>query len=184
MDPVVVRRAANQGNLTEAYCYRLLQGLSVTVRSKHCGSLQAGVSERVECFYRWMVEYKPEFVDCQTTVWSDTDRIAWTRDFRAVINGQLFLVDIKCATPQKDWPLYLGCGLSYDEDGADHAAILQLNPKMSKKGYKFREWKGPQLKAWWRLAVDRWRSDRDFNRLRGELGFDSEAMGFETEDND
>lgn len=181
-----LRRAAWRGKLVEDYCYRLLRGERVTVRAKHCGSLQADVAARVEAFYRWMVQVNPVYVDHQTIVWSARDRIAWTRDLRVRINGVLWLVDIKCTSlPAKDWPLQLGCGLAYDEDGCSHAAILQLKPSMSKKGYKFRDaWKGPQLVNWWERAVERWQSERDFNYLKSELGFDSEAFGLETEDDE
>jgi hypothetical protein len=183
-DPAVVLRAAHRGKLVEDYCYRLIQGQSVTVRAKHCGSLQADVAERVEAFWRWMDRYKPVYVDHQSMVWNEQDRICWTRDLRVLIKGELYLVDIKCTSqPAKDWPLQLGCGLSYDEDGCNRAAILQLKPKMNKDGFKFRdEWRPDTLKAWWRVAVERWHSNYRFNRLKNELGFDTEAFGLETED--
>ncbi len=57
-----------------------------------------------------------------------------------------------------------------------------MKPGMNKDGYKFREYNGRQVKEQYRRAVDRWRSNRDFNLLRAELGFDSEAQGFEVED--
>jgi hypothetical protein len=186
VDPSVILRAANRGKLVEEYCYRLIQGQGVTVRAKHCGSLQPDVAERVEAFSRWMTKYKPEYVDHQTMVWSEVDRVCWTRDLRVRIGGKLYLLDVKCTSqPAKDWPLQLGCGLSYDEDGCEHAAILQLKPSMNKDGYKFRDgWKGETLKSWWRRAVARWHSIYDFARLKSELGFDSETFGFETETND
>jgi hypothetical protein len=183
-DPSIVLRAAHRGKLTEDYCYRLLTGSRVTVRARHCGSLQEGVSERVQGFYNWMVKMKPEYVDHQSIVWSHEDRVAWTRDLRVRINGRLYLVDIKCTSkPEKDWPLQLGCGLSYDEDDCDNAAILHLNPRLNKDGYRFIDkWSGRQLKAWWKRSVTRWHSNRDFEGLKAELGFESEALGFETED--
>lgn len=179
----VIHNAACRGKLTEEFCYRLLQGKSVTVRARHTGSLQKDVSVRVEAFYRWAQEEKPTFVDCQSFVWSEEDRIAWQRDLRVIVRDRLTLVDIKCTSkPEKDWPLQIGCGLAYDEDGANHGGILHLNPKLNKKGYKFREYNGEQVKSWWRRIVKRWHSDYDFKRLKGELGFDTEATGFETED--
>ncbi len=184
VDPLVILNAANRGKLTEGYCYDLLQGKPVTVRAKHCGSLHEGVAERAKAFLRWKEKYQPEYVDHQSFVWSEEDRVCWIRDFRAIINGQLTLVDIKCTSqPAKDWPLHLGCGLSYDEDGCNNAAILHLNPSLNKAGYRFIEkWPGHQLKSMWRRAVARWHSNYDFNRLINELGFDSEALGFETEE--
>jgi|GEM_PF-2415717 len=179
----VIRNAACRGKLTENYCYQLIQGRPVTIRSRHCGSLQEGVSERVQAFHRWMQKYKPEYVDHHGIVFSETDRVAWERDLRVLINGRLTLIDIKCTSkPEKDWPLQIGCGLSYDEDGAEQAAILHLNPTLNKDGYRFlNKWKPAQLRNWWARTVDRWRSNRDFNDLRNELGFDSEAFGFEAE---
>lgn len=184
-DPSVIQRAACRGKLTEQYCYRLLQGKPVTVRDKHCGSLREDVAVRVEAFYRWMVRTKPEFVDCQTFAWSEQDRICWQRDLRVIIDGRLTLVDVKCTSKaEKDWPLQIGCGLSYDEDGAERGGVLHLNPRLNKDGFKFREYNADSVKGWWRRAADRWRSNRDFNLLRAELGFDSEAIGFEVEDGD
>ncbi len=183
--PGVLERAACRGKLTELYCYRLLQGKSVVIRSKHCGSLQKDVSDRVQAFYRWTQKVKPVFVDKESYVWSADDRICWKRDFRAIIGGRLTLVDIKCTSkPEKDWPLQIGCGLSYDEDGAEYGGILHLKPSLNRDGYKWRPCNGPQVKRWWKRAVERWQSNRDFQLLRNELGFDSEEFGFEVEDDD
>lgn len=182
-DLSVIQRAAHRGKLTEDYCYRLIQGKSVTVRAKHCGSLQAGVSQRAEAFFRWMQKYSPEYVDSQTFVWSEEDRIAWQRDLRVRVNGRLTLVDIKCTSrPEKDWPLQIGCGLSYDQDGCSRGGILHLNPKLNKSGYRFIEYDPERVKQWWARAVDRWRSNYDFNRLKAEMGFDADATGFELDE--
>lgn len=180
----IIYNAACRGKLTEQYGYRLIQGFPVTIRAKHTGSLQADVSERVQAIYRWMQKYNPQYVDSQSFVWNAQDRVCWQRDLRVRIAGRLWLIDIKCTSkPEKDWPLQLGCGLSYDEDGCDHAAILHVNPRLNRDGFRFiNKWKGSQLKDWYRRAVDRWKSERDFNLLKGELGFESEAMGLETEE--
>ncbi len=182
----VIRNAASRGKLTEEYCYRLLQqGPPIYVRDKHCGSLRQGVAERLEAFHRWTQKYEPEYVDSQDLVWNEQDRICWKRDLRVKISGRLWLIDIKCTSrPEKDWPLQIGCGLSYDEDGCTKGAILHLNPRLNKQGYRFIEYDGPRVTNWYRRAVHRWHSNRDFNLLRNELGFNSEAMGFETEDED
>lgn len=184
VDPYVLIRAQTVGKLTENYCYRLMLGQPVTVRSKHCGSLQPDVAARVQAFYRWMERYKPVYVDHQSYVWSEEDRIAWIRDLRVRIKNELWLIDIKCtSSTAKDWPLQLGCGLSYDENHCEKAAILQLKPSMNRDGYKFRDqWRAAQLKDWWGRAVQRWHSNHDFNLLRNDLGYDSEAMGFEVEE--
>lgn len=177
-DLAVLLNAANRGKLTEQYCYQLMRGESVTVRAKHTGSLQNDVSERVQAFYRWKQAYTPEYVDSQTFCWSKTDRIAWMRDLRVRIDGELWLIDIKCTSkPEKDWLLQIGCGLSYDTDGATRGAILQLKPTMNKQGYKLREYDAQQVKAYWRRTVERWHSNRDFANLRVELGFDDAEGG-------
>lgn len=184
--PEVIHRAACRGKLTEGYCYTLLQmKRGIVVRAKHTGTLQQEVSMRVEAFNRWSEKYRPEFIDCQQIAYSERDRVAWRRDLRVVIQGELWLVDIKCTSkPEKDWPLQLGCGLSYDEDKCKRAAVLHLNPKL-KDGYMWRDkWSGAQLKDWWRRAVGRWHSNFDFMMLKNELGFDTEAMGLETEGDD
>ena len=186
VNPAVMRRAACRGKLVEDYAYRMLEyRRGVTVRARHCGSLQPDVKLRVEAFYRWMQAYNPQFVDAQTYVWSEHDRVSWKRDLRVIIRGALWLIDIKCTSKQeKDWPLQLGCGLAYDENGCDQAAILHLNPKY-KTGYRFiHDWNARQLKDWWYRTIDRWHSDYDFNKLRAELGYESEARGFEIEEDE
>lgn len=182
VDEAVVRKAACRGKLTEGYCYRLLAGEPVTIRSKHCGSLQDDVSVRVEAFYRWMEKYKPTEIEIGGIVWSVEDQVAWETDFRCTIAGVRTLVDIKCtSTTAKDWPLQLGCGLTYDPS-CQSAAILRLNPKMNKAGYRFIDFPAAKVREQWGRAVRHWRSEHDFNRLKAEMGFESEAKGFETEE--
>lgn len=183
-DPTVIHRAACRGKLTESYCYPLIRGVPVTVRSRHCGSLQPDVSARVRACFRWMERYQPRFADAQGIVFSAEHRIAWQRDLRVWIDGTLWLVDIKCTSKaEKDWPLQLGCGLSYDEDGCNNAAILHLNPKLNKDGFRWiNKWSGTQLKSWWAKAVTHWHSRYQFNQLKADLGFDAEAIGLEIED--
>ncbi len=184
-----VKEAALVGKLTEQYCVKYLKtGKSVTVRQKHTGSLRKRVIANVEAFDRWRLKYQPIFVDAGDYVWSLEDRVCWQRDLRVMINGRLTLVDIKCTSKlEKDWPLQLGCGLAYDQHG-EHgyttaAAILHLNPKLNKEGYRWIDkWPKRQLVNWWDRAIGYWKSQRDFNLLKGELGFDSQAVGFEVED--
>lgn len=169
VDEAVIRNAACRGKLTEGYCYRLLRGQAVTVRSRHCGSLQGGVSDRAQAFYRWMEKYKPADIEIGGIVWSVEDRVAWEVDFRCTIAGVRTLVDIKCtSSPAKDWPLQLGCGLSYDPSCAA-AAILHLNPKMNKAGFRFIEFRPAQARERWERAVRHWRSSHDFDLLKAEL---------------
>ena len=181
VDERVMRKAAARGKLTEWYCFRLLEGKSVTVRSRHCGTLQKGVADRVQAFHRWALKYKPELVDYRRIVWDDHDAVAWEQDLRVRIAGRVWLVDIKCTSAvAKDWPLQLGCGLSYDQE-CERAAILHLKPEF-KDGYMFRDkWDSQYLRRVYQRAVHHWRCRRDFSQLKAELGFDSEAYGFEPE---
>jgi len=182
----IIRNAANRGKLVEMYCLRLIQNPKepLWIRTKHTGSQHLDVSVRVGAFYKWMKATSAEYVDSHDFVWSAKDRVCWQRDLRVKISGRLTLVDIKATSKaEKDWPLQVGCGLSYDEDGCDRGGILHLNPKL-KDGYKFREYDAATVKSQYRRAVDRWHSNRDFQLLRNELGFDSEAFGFETEEGD
>jgi hypothetical protein len=170
------RYGRSRDTLTEQYCYGLIQGQPVTVRAKHTGSLQADVTLRVEAFHRWMQKFNPTYVDSQTFVWSAMDRIAWQRDLRVILDGRLTLIDIKCTAQRaKDWGIQIGCGLSYDTDGCERGAILHLNPDLNKNGFRFIEYDPIQVKGWWRRVVARWHSNRDFEDLRTELGFNDDG---------
>jgi hypothetical protein len=175
VNPEVLLKAQQRGKLTEQYCFDLIQGKSVVVRSKHCGSLQEAVALRVEAFNRWKERFEPVYVDHHQIVFSEVDGVAWEEDLKVMLRGELTLVDIKATSgTANDWQIQLGCGLEYDPD-VKRAAILHLNPRLNKDGFRWREVDPKHARSQYRRAVNHWLSRRDFSLLRNELGYESEA---------
>ena len=183
VDPQVLWRAQTRGKLTEWYASQLLQGKRVTVRSKHCGSLTKDVALRVQGFYNWMQNFDPVFLAHGRIVHSEEDHVAWKTDFDVSLDdGVPTLVELKCTSQAaKDWPLQIGMGLSYGP--YERGGVLHVNPRF-RHGYQWITYKPSRVGLQWRIAIDTWKARYAFNQLKAELGFNTEAFGFEVEDND
>jgi hypothetical protein len=95
--------------------------------------------EAVMSFKAWYLEAKPEFLSVEHTCFNEEDVYAGTIDFKAKIDGEVYIVDVK--TSKSIWPsheLQLSAYRHTPQGAADKTAILQVGYK-TKKGWKFTE---------------------------------------------
>jgi len=149
VDPMVLANAAERGIRTEAYATEILKTGGVSIDS---GERQ-DVVDRVECFYRWYEEAKPELIAAQTVLHDDVNGIAGQLDFTLSWGGRQVLTDMKCtANPEPSWRLQVG---GYFEMAPNHQAcgVLHINPKYA-KGWIWREYDPFIVRSQWRAAVE------------------------------
>ncbi len=152
VDPAVLANAAERGIRTEAYATEILKTGGCAVMP---GERQ-DVLDRVECFYRWYEQEKPELLGAQEVVHDETNGIAGMLDFRLRMGGHSHIVDMKCtANPESSWRLQVG---AYSEMSGHHeyCGVLHVNPKYA-KGWIWREYDSFIVRSQWRAAVEWWK---------------------------
>ncbi len=153
VDPAVLANAAERGIRTEAYATEILKTGGCAVMP---GERQ-DVLDRVECFYRWYEDVKPEFIAAQKIVHDDTNGIAGQLDFWLGLGGKSWLVDMKCtANPEASWRLQVGGYAEMCGNHADVVGVLHVNPKYA-KGWIWREYDSFIVRSQWRAAVEWWK---------------------------
>lgn len=153
VDPAVLANAAERGIRTEAYATEILKtgGCSIAAGERQ------DVLDRVECFYRWYEQEKPELVAAQTIVHDDENGIAGQLDWTLLWAGKRVLMDCKVTSgAEPSWRLQVG---GYDQMTlAQHEAcgVLHINPKFA-KGWIWREYDSFIVRSQWRAAVEWWK---------------------------
>ncbi len=149
VDPEILRNAAERGQLVERYATEWLQTGGVVVPAGE----RNDVEERLYCFGRFYLKFKPRLIRFQERVWDAEDGVAGTLDFVLDIGGVDWLVDLKCtASFESTWALQAGayCDLAR-HDGP--CAVLHINPKF-KNGYMWRVYDTAMVKRQWRAALE------------------------------
>jgi hypothetical protein len=147
VDPEILRNAAERGTLTEKYATEWLSTGGVIVP----GDERDDVNQRLECFERWYDRKKPKLIQAQQLVWSD--EVAGMLDFILEIDGQRWLVDMKCtARPEASWALQVGAYASLSQHEGP-SAVLHINPTYA-DGYKWREYQTETIKRQWASAYN------------------------------
>lgn len=154
VDPAVLANAAERGIRTEAYATEILSTGSTTIAA---GERQ-DVVDRVECFYRWYEQEKPELIAAQQVVSDEGNGIAGQLDYLLRF-GHAFvgLVDMKCtANPEASWRLQVGAYSSMTRNTHDKCGVLHVNPKYA-KGWIWREYDPLIVRHQWASAVQWWK---------------------------
>jgi len=142
--------AGDKGSRVHYAIRDLIEGKTVAIDAKYKSSSNEEPKElsleEYECvmsFADWFKETKPEFADCEFTVFGEG--YAGTVDLLCSIGGEKFLVDFK--TSQSIWPSHRlqvsaykhALDLEESEREKINLAILQVGYRLNKKCFKWTE---------------------------------------------
>jgi len=136
--------AGDKGSKVHKAIEDILKGKTVKYDSKYRNPSTEELEELtpqeygcVMSFVDWAKETNPEVIATEYTVINQELGYAGTVDFKAKINGQVYLIDLK--TSQQVWPEHelQVSAYKHADKGVEKLAILQVGYNRNKAKYKF-----------------------------------------------
>ncbi len=132
--------AGARGSRIHLACASLASGGTITPDVKYDG-VELSVDEyaAVMSFRDWFETVRPEVLGSEFIIWNEEHGFAGTVDLKVKINGEIWVIDIKCG--QGLFPEYAMQLSAYRQSIPDcqKTAVLQVGYRRSKVGYKFTE---------------------------------------------